>query len=229
MAPRTVYAALSDGLSPLSQWDQSLSDMGSLGIIPCTAAGTNAITLTPIVSVFAPNVVLPNSLQLFSFLATATSTGAVTIQIGSSGALKFYPDGVTQAGAGGVQSGLLYVVMYNLALNSGAGGFQSPIASGSSATVDQNVTAAGPVTVANNSSVVRVNQTVGAPFTVNLPPASSKSCPVLIADWKGDAGTNNITITPNGAEKIQGLSGWTIAADNGSIFLRPIPGVGYAL
>lgn len=228
MAPRTVYAALSDGLSPLSLWDQSLADMGSLGIIPCTAAGTNAITLTPIASVFAPNVTLPDSLQLFSFLATATSTAAVTIQIGGTAALKFYVDGITQAGAGNVQSGLPYFIMYNAALNSGAGGFQS-FAPGSVATVDQNITAAGPATVANNSSVVRVNQTVGAPMTLNLPAAASKSCPVLVADWKGDAGTNNITITPNGAEKIQGLSNWTIAGDNGSVFLRPIPGVGYAL
>lgn len=228
MAPRTVYAALSDGLNPLSLWDQSLADMGSLGIIPCTAAGTNAITLTPIVAAFAPNVVLPNSLQLFSFLATATSTAAVTIQIGGSAVLKFYVDGVTQAGAGNVQSGLPYFIMYNVALNGGAGGFQS-FAPGSVATVDQNITSAGPVSVANNSSVVRVNQTVGAAITLNLPAAASKSCPVLIADWKGDAGTNNITITPNGTEKIQGLSNWTIAGNNASVFLRPIPGVGYAI
>jgi hypothetical protein len=229
MAPRTVYANLGDGFQPFTLWDQSLADMGALGIIPCTAAGTNAITLTQLGTVFSPNVTVPNALQLFSFLATATSTAAVTIQIGSSGALKYYVDGVTQAGAGSVQSGLPYFVMYNAALNSGAGGFQAFAAGSSTATVDQNITAAGPATVANNSSVVRVNQTVGAPITLNLPAASSKSCPVLIADWKGDAGTNNITITPNGAEKIQGLSNWTIAADNASIFLRPIAGVGYAI
>jgi len=228
MAPRTTYAALADGLNPLSLWDQSLADMGSLGVIPCTASGANAITLTPIASVYAPNVTLPGSLQLFSFLATATSTAAVTIQIGNTAALKYYVDGVTQGGAGSIQNGVAYFVMYNAALNGAVGGFQA-FAPGSVATVDQNITAAGPATVANNSSVVRVNQTVGAPITLNLPAAASKSCPVLIADWKGDAGTNNITITPNGSEKIQGLSNWTIAGDNGSVFLRPIAGVGYAL
>jgi len=93
--------------------------------------------------------------------------------------------------------------------------------------VEQHITAAGPVTVADNAGIVRVNQTVGAAITLNLPLAASKTCPVLIADWKGDAGTNNITINPSGTEKIQGRSSWKIAGDTGSIFLRPIPGVGY--
>lgn len=96
-------------------------------------------------------------------------------------------------------------------------------------TVDQNITAPGPVTLASNVGTVRVNQTVGAAITINLPAAANKTCPVLIADWKGDAGTNNITIVPNGTEKIQGRSSWTIAADTGSVFLRPIGGVGYAI
>lgn len=95
--------------------------------------------------------------------------------------------------------------------------------------VDQHITAAGPVAVANNSGIVRVDQTVGAAMTLTMGLAAAKTCPVLIADWKGDAGTNNITINPSGSEKIQGLSSWTIAADNGSIFLRPIAGVGYAI
>lgn len=95
--------------------------------------------------------------------------------------------------------------------------------------IEQLITAPGPVTVLNNAGIVRVNQSVGAPITLNLPPAANKTCPVLIADWKGDAGTNNITVVPNGSEKIQGLSQWVIAGDTGSIFLRPIPGVGYVI
>jgi hypothetical protein len=83
--------------------------------------------------------------------------------------------------------------------------------------------------LAGNVGTVRVDQTVGAAITLNLPAAANKTCPVLIADWKGDAGTNNITIVPNGTEKIQGRSSWTIAGDTGSVFLRPITGVGYAI
>lgn len=95
--------------------------------------------------------------------------------------------------------------------------------------LDQHITAAGPIAVLTNAGIVRVDQTVGAAMTLNLPPAASKTCSVLISDWKGDAGTNNITINPSGTEKIQGRSSWVIAGDTGSIFLRPIPGVGYAI
>lgn len=95
--------------------------------------------------------------------------------------------------------------------------------------IDQHITAAGPVSVLPNAGTVRVDQAVGAAITINLPAAASKTCPVLVADWKGDAGTNNITIVPNGTEKIQGKSQWMIAGDTGSVFLRPIPGAGYAL
>jgi len=104
----------------------------------------------------------------------------------------------------------------------------SSLVSGSSQ-IEQHITAAGPVAINNNTGIVRVDQTVGAAITLTMPAAASKTCPVLIADWKNDAGTNNITITPNGIEKIQGLSSWTIGGDGGSIFLRPISGVGYVI
>jgi hypothetical protein len=95
--------------------------------------------------------------------------------------------------------------------------------------IEQHITASGPATINNNTGIARVDQTVGAAITLNLPAASAKTCPVLVCDWKGDAGTNNITIAPNGSEKIQGLSSWTLAGDNSSIFLRPISGVGYVI
>lgn len=99
----------------------------------------------------------------------------------------------------------------------------------SSLQIEQHITAAGPATINNNTGIVRVDQTIGSAITLNLPAAASKTCPVLICDWKGDAGTNNITIAPNGSEKIQGLSNWTLAGDNSSVFLRPIAGVGYVI
>jgi hypothetical protein len=93
---------------------------------------------------------------------------------------------------------------------------------------DQHITGPGPITILGNAGIVRVDQAVGAAITLNLPLAASKTCPVLVCDWKGDAGTNNITILPSGSEKIQGRSSWKIAGDTGSIFLRPIPDAGYA-
>lgn len=100
----------------------------------------------------------------------------------------------------------------------------------SSATqIDQHITTAGPVSVLPNAGIVRVDQTVGAAITLNLPLAAAKTCPVLLSDWKGDAGTNNITVNAAGSEKFPGgLSTFKIDGDTASRFLRPIPGVGYA-
>jgi hypothetical protein len=96
--------------------------------------------------------------------------------------------------------------------------------------IEQHITAPGPVAVNNNTGIVRVNQAVGAAITLNMGLASLKTCPVLISDWKGDAGTNNITINLTAPDKFPGnLSNWTIGADTGSVFLRPIAGVGYVL
>lgn len=98
------------------------------------------------------------------------------------------------------------------------------------APVEQNITGAGPIAVGATTNIVRVNQTVGAPITLTMGLSSAQKTPVLIVDWKGDAGTNNITITLTGADKFQAnLTTWIIASDGGSVFLRPIPGVGYAL
>ena len=96
--------------------------------------------------------------------------------------------------------------------------------------VVQTFTAGGTEAINANTGLALVNQTVGAAKTLTMPLSSVKTCPVLISDFKGDAGTNNITINLSGSDKFPGgLASWTIAADTGSIFLRPISGVGYAL
>lgn len=95
--------------------------------------------------------------------------------------------------------------------------------------IDQEITSGASANVALNSNTVRVNKTVGSATALTLPPANTKVSAVLIADWKGDAGTNAITINPSGSEKIQGQNSWAIGVDGGSVFLRPIPGVGYVI
>jgi hypothetical protein len=95
--------------------------------------------------------------------------------------------------------------------------------------VDQQITAGASAAVQANAETVRVNKAAGSPTTLMMPPANTMKFPVLIIDWKGDAAANNITIVPSGADTINGLASWTIAANNGSVQLKPIPGVGYAL
>ncbi len=100
----------------------------------------------------------------------------------------------------------------------------------SSLQIDQHVTVAGPAAVLANAGIVRVDQAVGAAMTLTMPPASAKTCPVLISDWKADSDVNPITVNLTGADTFPGgLTSWKINAQGASVFLRPIPGVGYAL
>jgi hypothetical protein len=123
MALPVVFATQPTGNVLASGLDSNFNAVGALGTIPCTTSGTNAITLSPSGSV--PTVSSYVTFQLFSFIAAATTTGSVTIQVN---ALTFLPlflsDGVTQAGSGTLLSGSFYVIAFNQALNTGVGGFQ---------------------------------------------------------------------------------------------------------
>lgn len=106
-----TFASLPTGNVPASNLDSNFAAVGALTIIPCTASGTNAITLTPVTN--APSVSGYTAFQQFSFVAAATSTGAVTININSIGAIPLNVIGGTQAGAGQIVSGLFYVIALN--------------------------------------------------------------------------------------------------------------------
>lgn len=105
-----------------------------------------------------------------------------------------------------------------------------PIGGGGSQT-EQIKTSAGNVTVATTDGLIIINKTVGQATTVTLPASASKSGPVKVVDWKGDASTNVITIALTGGDKLNGnLTTWVIASDGGSVMLDPISdGTGYAV
>ncbi len=59
------------------------------------------------------------------------------------------------------------------------------------------ITAAGDVTVSASSDYfLCINKTTGAATTVNLPGSPAAGLTFVVKDCKGDAATNNITITP---------------------------------
>jgi len=101
----------------------------------------------------------------------------------------------------------------------------------SSSQTQQIITAGTTVTVTANDGLIAVNKTVGSATTVNLPAASSKVGPVKVADFKGDAGTNNITVNATGTDKISGnATSWVIAGNNASVVFTPLSdGSGYAV
>jgi hypothetical protein len=93
----------------------------------------------------------------------------------------------------------------------------------------QIVTAAGDVTVQPNDGLIILNKTVGAATNVILPAAATKVGRVKVVDWKGDSDVNNVTVVPNGSEKIQGLPNWKLWAPNASVDLSPVSGLGYVV
>jgi hypothetical protein len=102
--------------------DQMFDQVGAMINIPCNAAGTNAISLTP--NVNCPALTAYKELGGYRFRAAATSTGAVTIQYNGLGFLPAYKaDGSTQASVGDLVIGEQYIATYSAALNGGLGGF----------------------------------------------------------------------------------------------------------
>lgn len=231
MAPRTVYANLADGLQPFSLWDQSLGDMGLLGAIPCSATGTNAIVLTPLTAAYTPNILAYSNYLLFSFVAPASSTGSVTVQLSIAGvtlaALPLYKnDGASQAGANDVLNKVLYVVGYNSALNSGVGGFQqlttSQQTAGGGGLVQVTTASAA---IAAGTPAVAINRSAPATTALTLPSAASQSgLSLSIFDWSTSVTSHTITLTPNAGDVIMRQSSWSILSNSaslGSLTLRP--------
>jgi len=81
-----------------------------------------------------------------------------------------------------------------------------------------------PITITSNTftltqanDLIEVNKTTGSPTPIVLPPMTIDH-QYNVVDAKGDAGTNNITITTtNGNGLIDGASNWIIQTNNASI------------
>lgn len=120
--------ALSTTFGPLTaatgaELDTNFAQVGALTTIQCSATGTNSIVLTPAAN--QPSVGgygLPNPVK-FGFSAPATTTGSVTLQIGSLGFLPVYTPNGSQATSGTMASGNYYEVTYTTGsiYNSGNG------------------------------------------------------------------------------------------------------------
>jgi hypothetical protein len=118
------------GLQQLERLRSYVSGMGR--VIPCSASGTNIITLTPSghASEDGESPLLEGLIfgDAFAFWAAETSTGSVTMTVvpktGTLSTLKAYvTNGSAQAGAGNVVQNLFYVAYYVPILDGAAGGF----------------------------------------------------------------------------------------------------------
>lgn len=110
------------GNVPASELDADLNAVGAMAITACAAAGTNAISLAPAAN--QPTVAAYANYQAFGFVAPATPTGTVTLQVNGLGFLPVYDSSGNTLVAGSLLINQYYVAIYNSALNTGSGGFQ---------------------------------------------------------------------------------------------------------
>lgn len=107
----------------MSELDQNFAAVGALTTLRNAATGTNAIVLTPAASQPAVSGYgLPNPVK-FSFIAPATTTGSVTLEILTFGFLPVYTINGVQATTGTLVAGNYYEVTYTTGAiyNSGNG------------------------------------------------------------------------------------------------------------
>lgn len=118
----TTFAAATSATG--AQLDTNFQFVGAYSVQPCTVTGTNALTIT----LSANTVALTSYAQglVFSAVATGSNTGATTAQLGSLTALNVYRDstsGPVALTGGEIVIGNYILLIYDAALNSGAGGF----------------------------------------------------------------------------------------------------------
>lgn len=89
----------------------------------------------------------------------------------------------------------------------------------------REVTVSGDIDVLITDSVIAVENNAASPVNVNLLAAdTAKIRSIYIKDARGNAGTNNITIVPDGADTIDGASTLVMNVNYQAFLLTPITG-----
>lgn len=195
-----VFGSLASGNQPASDFDTMFTIAGQQGNIPCTASGTNAITLTPGTNFFVPAAY--SNAQIASFKAVNNSSGAVTLQIGGLALLKLFTGAGVQAGSGDVVLNSHYTVQYWADLDSSSGGFLI--------INTQPVAVAAPVNGSFRNLLITNN--AGTPNT-----KADMSCDAVIMQNNsgGVVRSTSVAVTVNlGANGANGLDTGSIASNS---------------
>lgn len=146
--------------------------------------------------------------------ATLANTGALTVS--KTGGVAFGGAATQNTGTSGA------TIPLNNGNNTSSGNDTysgASIFTGTIRVPTRVITAAGAVTVSATADYfVCINKTSGAATTVNLPATPPTGVTYLIKDCKGDAATNNITITP-AAGNIDGSSTYVLSNNYASVAL----------
>jgi hypothetical protein len=231
----TTFANLGVGPGTTPQLDANFSILSALVPIPCTATGTNTITLTSIEGAAAIAAYQQN--MIFTAIAANTSTGAATAQFGSLAALPIYKD--AQAGPVALSGSEIvqfcqFTLSYDLALNSGGGGLHLQTGSGiltgqtlsigainglssvSGTSLNFSIGGFSSLSIAGGDAVVRLNSTLALVSISALVPSSGITRTVTMSGVQ--LGDNIVLGLPSlGASITQALNWSAFAAAPGSI------------
>lgn len=119
------------GPIPTSNLDTNFAAVGAMGVLSCTAAGGNALTLSPLGQQAIP-LAYSNG-QRFQFVAALTNTGAMTANVAGLGIKPIFKDttlGPVICTGGEVTAANAYQLWFDAALNAGLGGFHLVAAGG---------------------------------------------------------------------------------------------------
>ena len=208
MALGTTFGPLT--VATGAELDTNFQQVGALTTVQCTATGTNSIVLTPAANQPTVNGYgLPNPLK-FGFPAPASSSGAVTLEVGAFGFLPVYTSNGVQATSGTLISGNYYEVTYTTAAlyNSGNGAW-----------VLSSYQPATGVTAFSNASVLglKIANNAGTPSTkidVSFTQAclvSAVGAPAFVGSTSAtlDLTTGTVTAAANGMDgESRPASGW---------------------
>ena len=194
-AYKFVLAPATDSDPPTSSiWTIDNITAGQLTGNAYTASGTNAILLTPASGTPTPTAYTNQNLYVFT--APATTTGPVTLEVGSLGYLPAYISG-TQAGSGQIQAGETVIAVYNSLLNSGAGGFALYVS------VAQSTVLSGTDTGAVNTYAIAPSPVISA-YTAGLI--------VSFAPANTNTGASTLNVNSLGAKSLTTVSGAALVA-----------------
>lgn len=122
MALPVIFSGLTAPTLP--ELDQNFAALGALVPIASAISGTNSLSITPAAN--TPTISAYVNYQPFAGIANGANTGATTAQVGSLATLNVYkdtPGGPVALAGGEIVAGNYVSLIYDSALNSGAGGF----------------------------------------------------------------------------------------------------------
>lgn len=174
-------------------WDANFVQLGAQTINPCSVSGTNTLALTALSAVNQPPIAAYTDYLALSAVAASTNTGATTAAFASLAALPIYKDstsGPVALAGGEIVAGNLFILVFDAALNSGAGGFHLVHQAA------QPSVGAAPVTV---------NGTSGVTLTAAQITGSGTTQAVINRTGTNSGGFNDTT--PTATQIIAGIPG----------------------